>query len=146
MQPQENSMRKYYTEQAWIARAQLRDQWEHAPADAREKWHQTCQQLFTEIEAALDLDPASETAQALTKRWLQLVESTSGGNEGIRAGSLEAFKDHLNWPPAQQDALLAGFGLDPQDRTGSMHRLEAVVQFIGRTIGHKVQSNLRGLY
>ena len=41
MQPQENSMQKYYSEQAWIERAQLRDQWEHAPADAREKWHQT---------------------------------------------------------------------------------------------------------
>jgi DNA-binding transcriptional MerR regulator len=146
MQPQENSMRKYYSEQAWIERAQLRDQWEHAPADAREKWRQTSQQLFTEIEAALDLDPASEAAQALTKRWLQLVESGSGGNDAVRAGGIEAFKDRHNWPPAQQEWLLASFGLDPQDRAVSMRRLDTVNSFIGRAIGHKVQTSLRSLY
>jgi DNA-binding transcriptional MerR regulator len=146
MQPQENSMRKYYTEQAWMERTQLRDHWGHAPAEIREKFKQASQQLFTEIEAALDLDPASEVAQALTKRWLQLVDSGSGGNDGVRAGSIEAFKDRHNWPPAQQDALLAGFGLDPQDRAGSMHRLDTVNNFIGRAIGHKVQTNLRALY
>ena len=35
MQPQENFMRKYYTEQAWIERAQLRDHWDHMPGDPR---------------------------------------------------------------------------------------------------------------
>jgi DNA-binding transcriptional MerR regulator len=143
MQPQENFMRKYYTEQAWIERAQLMD---HTPAETRERNRQAWQQLFTEIEAAIDLDPASEAAQALTKRWLLLAESAHGGNDGIRAGGIEAWKDRLNWPPAQQEWLLAGFGLDPQDRTGSMHRLDAVINFIGRAIGHKVQSNLRSLY
>jgi DNA-binding transcriptional MerR regulator len=146
MQPQENSMRKYYTEQAWTERAQLRDQWEHAPAETREKWRQTSQQLFAEIEAALDLDPASDAAQALTKRWLLLAETAHGGNEGIRAGGIEAWKDRLNWPQDEQDRLLAGFGLDPQDRTASMRRLELVSQFIARAIGHKVQTNLRTLY
>jgi DNA-binding transcriptional MerR regulator len=146
MQPQENSMRKYYTEQAWIERAQLRDQWEHAPAETRERWRQTSKQLFTEIEANIDLDPASEAAQALTKRWLQLAESANGGNDGIRTGSIEAWNDRLNWPPAEQEKLLAGFGLDPNDRTTSMQRLESVSKFIERAIGHKVQTSLRGLY
>jgi DNA-binding transcriptional MerR regulator len=146
MQPQENSMRKYYTEQAWNERAQLREDWEHAPAETRERWRQASQQLFTEIEEALDLDPASEAAQALTKRWLQLGESANGGNDGIRTGSIEAWKDRLNWPPAEQERLLAGFGLDPKDRTGSMQRLDAVDKFIARAIGYKVQSSLRGLY
>jgi len=146
MQLQENSMRKYYTEQAWIERAQLRDQWEHAPAETRERWRQTSKQLFTEIEANIDLDPASEAAQALTKRWLQLAESANGGNDGIRTGSIEAWNDRLNWPPAEQEKLLAGFGLDPNDRTTSMQRLESVSKFIARAIGHKVQTSLRGLY
>jgi DNA-binding transcriptional MerR regulator len=146
MQPQENTMQKYYSEQAWIERAQLREQWELAPADAREKWHQTCQQLFTEIEAALDLDPASEAAQALTKRWLQIGESANGGNDGIRTGSIEAWKDRHNWPQDEQDKILAGFGLDPQDRTRSMRRLDTVSSFIGRAIGHTIQTNLSGLY
>src|ERR1017187_3008556 len=92
MQPQENFMRKYYTEQAWIERAQLGEHWEHAPAETRERWRQASQQLFTEIEAAVDLDPASEAAQALTKRWLQLAETAHGGNEAVRAGTIEAWK------------------------------------------------------
>jgi DNA-binding transcriptional MerR regulator len=146
MQPQENSMRKYYTEQAWVERAQLREQWEHAPADAREKWYQTSKQLFTDVEAALDLDPASETAQALTKRWLQLSDRGSGGNDGVRAGGIEAWKDRHNWPQDEQDKILAGFGLDPNDKSASMQRLDTVSKFIGRAIGHKVQTNLRSLY
>jgi DNA-binding transcriptional MerR regulator len=146
MQPQENFMRKYYTEQAWIERAQLRDHWDHTPAETREKFKQAWQQLFTEIEAAIDLDPASEAAQALTKRWLQSAEAANGGSEAIRAGSIEAWKDRHNWPRDQQDKLLAGFGLDPNDRTASMQRAETVIEFIGRAIGHKVQTNLRSLY
>jgi DNA-binding transcriptional MerR regulator len=146
MQPQENTMRKYYTEQAWVEKAQLREDWEHAPTETRERWRQTSQQLFTEIEAALDLDPASETAQALTKRWLQLGERADGGNDGIRTGTIEAWKDRLNWPPAEQERLLAGFGLDPKDKTGSMQRLDAVDKFITRAIGYKVQTNLCSLY
>jgi len=141
MQPQENSMRKYYTEQAWLDRTQLRENWEHAPAETREKFTQDWTQLFTEIEAAIDLDPASEAAQTLTKRWLQFVDRGSGGNDGVRAGSIEAYKDRLNWPPEQQDALLASFGLDPKDRVGSMQRLDRVNKFIGRAVGYKFQTN-----
>src|ERR1035441_10684204 len=66
MQPQENFMRKYYTEQQATDRAELREHWEHAPAETRERWRQASQQLFIEIEAAVDLDAASEEAQALT--------------------------------------------------------------------------------
>jgi len=146
MQPQENSMRKYYTEQAWTERAKLREQWEHAPAETRERWKQASQHLFNEIEAALNLDPASEAAQWLTKRWLQLVDRGSGGNDGVRAGGIEAWKDRHNWPQDEQDKLLAGFGLDPNDRSASMQRLENVAKFIGRAIGQKVQSSLRSLY
>ena len=143
MQPQENAMRKYYTEQAWVERAQLM---EHTPAETQERNRQAWQQLFTEIEAAIDLDPASDAAQALTKRWLQLAESANGGNEEIRAGGIEAWKDRHNWPTAQQEWLLANFGLDPQERNASMLRLDTVTKFIARAIGQKVQSSLRGLY
>jgi hypothetical protein len=146
MQPQENFMRKYYTEQAWSERTRLRDQWNEMPGEAREKWGQEWKQLFTEIETDIDRDPASEAAQALTKRWLQLVDRGSGGNNGIRTGAIEAWKDRLNWPQAEQDTLLTTFGLDPQNRVASMQRLEAVANFIGRAIGLKVQTSLRSLY
>jgi MerR family transcriptional regulator, thiopeptide resistance regulator len=143
MQPQEDAMRKYYTEQAWTERAQLMQQ---TPAETREKNKQAWQQVFAEIEAAIDLDPASDAAQALTKRWLKLAETAHGGNEALRTGGAEAWKDRHNWPPQQQEWLLASFGLDPQDRAGSMHRLDTVSRFIERTVGHKVRINLRNLY
>jgi len=134
MQPQEYFTRKYYTEQAWVERTQLMD---HMPAGTLEKQMKGWPQLFTEIEAALDLDRTSEAAQALAKRWQQLVESWSGGNNGITAGRIEAFKNRRNWPPEEQAWLLAFFGLDPKDRTGSMQRLDTVVKFIEWAIGHK---------
>jgi len=145
MQPQENFMRRYYTEQAWTEWAQFREQWEHAPAEERERWRQATQQLFTEIEAGIDLDPASDAAQAFAKRWLQFATSPSGGNEAITSGGIEAWKDRHNWPLAEQEALLAKMGLDPQDRIGSMKRLDTVSEFIGRAIRHKIQINLPSL-
>jgi len=143
MQPQENFMRKYYTDQAWLNRNRIVHQ---TPVEARKKNLQAWRQLFTEIEAAIDLDPASAPAQALAKRWLQIIETANGGNEAVRGGSIEAWNDRENWPQDQQDKLLASFGLDLHDRTASMQRVGAVTKFMGRTIGHKVQSSLRGLY
>src|ERR1039457_2639057 len=125
MQPQENFMRKYYTEQAWLDKERIVDQ---TPTETRQKNMQAWQQLFSEVEAAIDLDPASAAAQELTKRWLQLAETSTGGNEAIRAGSIEAWKDHRNWPLDQQDKLLASFGLDANDRSTSMQRLEIVTK------------------
>jgi MerR family transcriptional regulator, thiopeptide resistance regulator len=143
MQPQENFMRKYYTDQAWLDKERIAHE---TPGETRQKNLQAWRQLFTEIEGAVDLDPASAPAQALAKRWLQIVETANGGNDAVRAGGTAAWKDRDNWPLDQQDRLLAGFGLDPHDRSTSMQRVNAVTKFIGRTIGYKVQSNLRALY
>ena len=146
MQPQENFMRKYYTDQAWLDKERIARE---TPAEERKKNVLAQRQVFAEIEAGIDLDPASELAQALTKRWLQLAEFWHGGNEAVRAGNIEAWKDRPNWPRDEQDRLLAGFGLDLDDRTASMERFEAVTKFIGRAVGHKMRSNmpsLRSLY
>jgi DNA-binding transcriptional MerR regulator len=142
MQPQENFMRRYYTDQAWLDKERIVHQ---TTPEARQRNMQAWQQLFTEIEAAIDLDAASAPAQALTKRWLQVAETANGGNEAVRAGSIDAWNDRDNWPQDQQDKLLASFGLDPHDRTASMQRVEAVTKFIGRAIGHKMRSNLPSL-
>lgn len=142
MQPQEKSMRKYYTEQAWLDKERIAHE---TPAETLQKNLHAWQQLFSEIESAIDLDPASEDAQALTKRWLELAETAHGGNEAIRAGNIEAWKDRDNWPQDQQDKFLTGFGLDLQERIASMQRADAVIKFIGRNIGHKMRSNLPSL-
>ena len=143
MQPQENFMRKYYTEQAWLDKARLTSE---TPTEVREARSRSCKQLFAELEAALDVDPASETAQGLTQRWLLLADAAAGSNNGIRNGGITAWKDHENWPLTQQDAILSAYGLDLNDRAASMHRVEQVANFVGRAISHQFLSNWQTLY
>jgi DNA-binding transcriptional MerR regulator len=128
MQPQENFMRKYYTDQAWLDKERIVQE---TPPEVRQKNIKAWQQLFAEIEAGIDLDPASASAH--------------GGNEAVRAGNIEAWKDRPNWPREQQDKLLASFGLDLRHRTASMERFESVTKFLGRAIEHKMRSNLPSL-
>ena len=146
MRPQENFMRKYYTDQAWLEKQRLVHE---RPLEVWQKNIKAWRQLFIEIEAAIDLDAASESAQALTKRWLQLAEASHGGNEAVRTGNIEAWNDRSNWPQEQQDRLLEAFGLDLHERAASMKRFESVTKFLGRAINHKMRSNLpnpRALY
>ena len=136
MQPQEESfMKKYYTDEAWAKRTLIRKQTSpQTLEDYRQKW----KQLFLEVEAGLDLDPASAAAQLLTRRWVLLAEVVSDGDSGIKAGAINAWKDHRNWPLAEQDALCAHYGLDSiSDRNASMLRVEKVAKFIGQAIGRK---------
>jgi len=139
MQPQENSMRKYYTEQAWIDKERLAQE---TPLEARKKNMEEFRQVFAEIETDIDVDPASEQAQTLTRRWLVLSQFAHGGNEAIRAGNIASWNDRPNWPPEQQDKLLTAFGLDLEKRAASLQRFEEVTKFLGRAIGHKMRSNI----
>lgn len=43
-------------------------------------------------------------------------------------------------------ALSAGFGLDPDDRSASMQRLDTGNKFVERVIGHEVKTSLRVPY
>ena len=135
MQPEENFIRKYYTEEAWARRSQIR---EEIPPETQERHREAWRRLFLEVESALDLDPASEKAQILTRQWVLLVEAGTGGDSGIKVAIIKAWKDHQNWPLYAQDALLARYGLDASsDRDASMRRVEKVGKFIGQAIGRK---------
>jgi DNA-binding transcriptional MerR regulator len=139
MQPQETSMRKYYTDQAWLDKERIARE---RPAEEFKKNVLELRRLFSEIEAEIDLDPASERAQDLTKQWLQLAEYAHGGNEAVRAGNTQAWNDYKNWPPAEQDKLLTAFSLDLNDRAASLLRFESITKFLGRAVSHKMRSNM----
>ena len=144
MQPQEDDfMRKYYSDEAWAKRTLIKKQMSPQTLEAyRLKW----KHLFLEVEAGLDLDPASEAAQLLARRWVLLAEAASEGDSEIKAGAINAWKDHQNWPLAEQDALVARYGLDPsRDRSESMMRVEKVAKFIGRAIGRKYYGSLASI-
>ena len=141
MQPHdEDFMKKYYTDEAWAKRIAIRTQTSPQTLEAyRQKW----KQLFLEVEAGLDLDPASEAAQLLARRWVLLAEEASEGDSGIKAGAIDAWKDHRNWPLAEQDALVTRYGLESSnDRNGCMMRVEKVASFIGKAIGRKYYGSL----
>jgi hypothetical protein len=141
MQPNEESfMKKYYTDQAWAKRIAIRTQTSTQTLEAYlEKW----KQLFLEVEAGLDLDPASEAAQLLARRWVLLAEAMSEGDSGIKAGAIDAWKDRRNWPLDEQDALFARYGLESNnDRNGCMRRVEKVASFIGKAIGRKYYGSI----
>jgi len=69
MQPEENFMRKYYTDEAWERRSQLRQE---IPSETLERHRDAWRQLFLKVESALDLDPAGETAQLLATGEIRL--------------------------------------------------------------------------
>jgi hypothetical protein len=50
MQPEENFMRKYYTEEAWARRSQIL---EEIPLETRERHREAWRQLFLQVESAL---------------------------------------------------------------------------------------------
>jgi MerR family transcriptional regulator, thiopeptide resistance regulator len=134
-QPEENFMRRYYTEEAWVRRSQLRQE---IPPETVERHRDAWRQLFLKVELALDLDPAGEAAQLLAKQWVLLAEVVTAGDFEVKAGAIKAWKDHRNWPLAEQDALVARWGLDASsDRDASMQRVEKVTKFIGQAIGRK---------
>jgi MerR family transcriptional regulator, thiopeptide resistance regulator len=139
MQPQEHSMRKYYTEQAWLDKERIARE---RPAEEVRRNALALRKVFCEIEAEIDLDPASARAQDLTRQWLQLAEYAHGGNEAVRAGNLQAWNDYLNWPREDQDRLLAAFDLDVDERAASLLRFESVTKFLGRAVSYKIRSSI----
>ena len=60
------------------------------------------------MEAALELDPACDQAQALGARWKQLVGGFTGGDRGISQGLNKMYADRPNWP-AHMKEMMAPF-------------------------------------
>jgi hypothetical protein len=56
-------------------------------------------------------DPASDRAQELTARWMDLAYRSTSGDLELRAGVLSAWADRQNWPPALREQI-ASFHLE----------------------------------
>lgn len=104
---QNNDMKKYYSDEAWVKLAERREQWTSQMPDAQEKATKAWADLFGDVEASLEEDPAGEKAQALAARWRQLVESFTGCDPEINAGLKNAWADHQNWSPGLQQQTAA---------------------------------------
>jgi MerR family transcriptional regulator, thiopeptide resistance regulator len=100
MQENTEFMNKYYSEEAQAKLAGKRKEWNpEMQAEVSRAWSE----LFRDVEAALDEDPASEKAQALAARWRKLVESFTGGDPEVSRGVGKAWADRSNWPGAVKE-------------------------------------------
>ena len=111
--------KKYYSDAAW-AKVTGR------PQEERTKLGAAWAALLREVGAALSDDPASEPAQALYMRWMELAEKTSGGDTEMSMGWKNAWADRENWPAHAQQQV-------------SSFRLEEAVEFIKRAAAHRAK-------
>ncbi len=97
MQTSTEFMKNYYREEAWARFQERHSKW---PSEA---WRD----LFRDVAASLNEDPASAKAQSLAVRWRELRVSDAGGDPRIHAGLIKAWRDRTYWPEAVQNHFSA---------------------------------------
>lgn len=97
MQSNMDWSRKYYSEEA---RREIEKRAATIPGEVIEQAQRDWATLIKEVEAAVTAkeDPASDTAQALAARWLELIKGFTGGNAEIQQGLNKMYADRNNWP------------------------------------------------
>lgn len=95
MQDNAEFMSRYYAEGVREKLAQRGTQW---TPELQERVTRQWTELFADVKAALDEDPAGEKAQALAARWRKLVEEFTGRDPEIAEGVGKFWGDRGNWP------------------------------------------------
>jgi DNA-binding transcriptional MerR regulator len=109
MQNDNSWSEKYYSPEAREKIAARAKEWTpELQAQVSKQWTD----LFKEVEAILDEDPAGAKAQALGVRWKELVKGFTGGDKEVGAGLNKLYSDRPNWP-AQATEQMAPFS-DPR--------------------------------
>src|SRR5215831_13012810 len=99
MQPDMEWTKKYYDEEAQRKVSERAKTW---TPELQAKVSQDWQELVRDIEAAMAAGekPESPKAQALAKRWSELVRGFTGGDPEIQKGVNKLYADRQNWPAA----------------------------------------------
>jgi DNA-binding transcriptional MerR regulator len=93
---------KYYTPEARAKIAARAKEWTpELQAKVSAEWTE----LFRDVEACLNEDPAGEKAQALAARWKKLVAGFTGGDPEIGAGLNRLYADKANWPEQMKERM-----------------------------------------
>jgi MerR family transcriptional regulator, thiopeptide resistance regulator len=95
---------KYYSP---AAQAAIADRQTQVTPEEIAKGEQDWLELFREVEASLDEDPASAKAQELGRRWKALVSAFTGGNTDVAQGLNRMYADRPNWPDAPKQQMAA---------------------------------------
>lgn len=104
MQDATDWMMQYYSEEGKAKVDARRHLWS---PELQERVSKEWSDLFRDVGAVLDQDPAGEAAQALADRWTKLVEGFTGGDPEITAGLKNLHADRANWPAEFQQKMTA---------------------------------------
>ena len=86
---------KYYTPEA---REKIEARAKEWTPELQAKVSQEWTELFRDVEACLNEDPAGAKPQALAVRWKKLVAGFTGGDPEVSAGLNKLYADKPNWP------------------------------------------------
>ena len=81
--------RKHYGDIVWVKEL---DQF---TLEEKERFPLATVDLYFKIEESLEIDPAAETGQALAARWMELLESRTGGHPDVQTPN--AYESYLRW-------------------------------------------------
>jgi hypothetical protein len=90
-------MNKYYSPDA---QKELEKRREELGPDGMKQGQKDWEVLQADCERAMKegVDPKSERAQQLARRWLALINAFTGGNPEIAEGLTKLYADRQNWP------------------------------------------------
>jgi DNA-binding transcriptional MerR regulator len=91
---------QYYSEEA-LAKLKARKWTPEMQAESTRKWNE----LFREVEGALDEDPAGPKAQALAGRWGALIQEFTGGDPEVSKGLNNVWKNPSGLPAETQENM-----------------------------------------
>jgi MerR family transcriptional regulator, thiopeptide resistance regulator len=100
MQDNPNWSEKYYSQEA-LEKLKKREWTPAMQEETTKKWSE----LFRDVEAALDEDPAGAKAQALAARWGALIREFTGGDPGVTKGLNNVWKDPSGLPAGTQENM-----------------------------------------
>ena len=102
MQNNTDWMMKYYSDEGKAKVEARRHLWS---PEKQEVWSKQWSDLFRDVEAILDQDPAGEAAQSVLARWTELVEGFTAGDPDIAAGVRNVHADAANWPADMRENM-----------------------------------------
>lgn len=123
MQDNADFKKKYFSKESWAKLTNLREQ---ATPQSRLRQSQAWITLFGDVEAARKGSPAGKKAQTLAARWTELIELSSQGDPGIKAGWTKAWQDRDHWPASDQEHVAS-------------YNLEKIAEFIGKALAWPVK-------
>jgi DNA-binding transcriptional MerR regulator len=114
-------MNKYYSPDA---QKELEKRREELGPEGMQRGQNDWEVLRADCEQAMKegVDPASERAKELAKRWLALINAFTGGNPEIAEGLTKLYTDRQNWPktsPAPWSDEITAFILEAKKAANS---------------------------